>query len=506
MIIYLLHYFGEKGVFIMSNKFRLRFAPSPTGHLHIGGARSALFSYLLAKNKKGSFIVRIEDTDRARNVENAEEKLLSSLKWLGLDWDESVDIGGEFGPYRSMDRLDIYTNHVEKLLEAGQAYPCYCTQEEIEEERQEALKKGLTPKYSGKCKLLTVDQRQQYEKEGRKPSIRFKVTENEIIKVKDLVRGEVEFDSNGIGDFVIVRPDGIPTYNFAVTIDDHLMEISHVVRGEEHLTNTPKQMMIYKAFNWILPNFAHVSLILNPNGQKMSKRDEQILQFIEQYRELGFLPEAIVNFLALLGWSPVGEQEVLSKEEIIAEFSFDRVSKSPAIFDVQKLHWMNNHYIKNSSLEVIVDMCIPHLQEAGYIESSLSTEGEAWVTSLVNLYMDRLNYAKEIVEHSKIFFEDHIAYGEEEKVILSEEHIPIVMKEFVAQINSLENFDPEQIKMALKAVQKKTGYKGKQLFMPVRIVATGSMHGPDLQVSLSLLGKEKVLQRIENLLTNFDLV
>jgi len=498
-----MHTLEKEGILIMGDQVRVRFAPSPTGHLHIGGARSALFSYLLARKNNGSFIIRIEDTDQARNVDNAEEKLLASLKWLGIEWDESVDVGGDYGPYRSMERLNIYNKYLEQLLAQGDAYHCYCTADELEEERQAALAKGETPKYSGKCRYLTAEQKAAHESEGRKASIRFKVPENKTIVVEDKIRGRVEFDTNGIGDFVIVRPNGIPTYNFAVTIDDHLMKISHVIRGEEHLTNTPKQIMIYDALGWDKPEFAHVSLILNQDRQKMSKRDESIIQFVEQYKELGFLPEAVLNFLALLGWSPEGEEEIFSKEELIAQFSLERVSKSPAIFDVQKLYWMNNYYLKTAPLERIVDLCIPHLQSAGYLPNNIDAKQKEWVSLLVDLYREQMNFAQEIVEHAKMFFTEDVQYDEEAKAILAEEHIPEIITEFIRQLNNSE-YLPENIKKALKAVQKQTGYKGKKLFMPIRVAATGLTHGRDLPETLYLLGKEKVLNRLEKLLTKVE--
>jgi len=486
------------------SQVRTRFAPSPTGHLHIGSARSALFSYLFAKHHNGAFIIRIEDTDQSRNVENAEEKLLTSLKWLGIDWDESVDIGGSYAPYRSMDRLNIYQKYTNILLEAGQAYYCYCTPEEIESERQAALDKGETPKYSGRCRHLTAEQKAAFGTAGRIPSIRFRVPEDQIIQVQDHVRGLVEFDSNGIGDFVIVRPDGIPTYNFAVTIDDQMMEITHVIRGEEHLSNTPRQIVIYNALNFTAPEFAHVSLILNPDRKKMSKRDEAIIQFVEQYQDLGFLPEAIVNFVALLGWSPESEEEIFSKEQLIEQFSLDRVAKSPAVFDIKKLYWMNNNYIKKAPLERIVNLCLPHLQRSGFLPENLSADQKEWSQLMIGLYLEKLNYGAEIVELTKIFFEEDLELGDEERGILAEAHIPTVFKEFIQQLNSNEEFSPEVINQSLKAVQKETGFKGKQLFMPVRIAATGLQHGPDLLTSLYLLGKDKVLKRLSNILTNSE--
>jgi len=485
----------------MAAQVRVRFAPSPTGHLHIGSARTALFNYLLARKMKGMFIIRIEDTDQVRNVENGEEKLLRGLKWLGIDWDESVDVGGEYGPYRSMDRLDLYNKYVDQLIQHGHAYPCYCTTEELEEERLAQLDKGETPKYSGKCRLLTKEQKEQFENEGRKPSIRFHVPEGKILRVDDAIRGEVEFESDGIGDFVIVRPDGIPTYNFAVTIDDYLMKITTVIRGEEHLSNTPRQIAIYQALNWETPEFAHIPLILNQDRKKMSKRDESIIQFVGQYKEMGFLPEAILNFVALLGWSPEGEEEIFTKEELISQFSLERVAKSPAVFDIQKLFWMNNHYIKAASIETVINLCLPHLQREGIVPEELNEEQKEWVKTLVALYQEQLNYGQEILELARLFFEEQVQYEEEGKRILSEEYIPTVMEEFKNQLMELDEYTPETIKNSLKVVQKNTGYKGKQLFMPVRVAATGETHGRDLPETLFLLGKEKVLSRISQLLT-----
>ncbi len=486
----------------MAEKIRVRFAPSPTGHLHIGSARSALFNYLFAKHNNGSFVMRIEDTDQSRNVENAEEKLLSSLKWLGINWDESIDVGGEYGPYRSMERLNSYQKYVDQLLEEGKAYHCYCTPEELEEEREVQLAKGETPKYSGKCRYLTPNQKEAYEKEGRKPSVRFKVPKDKVIEVHDIVRGKVAFESNGIGDFIIVRTDGIPTYNFAVTIDDHLMEISHVIRGEEHLSNTPRQQLIYDAFSWKSPKFAHVSLILNQDRQKMSKRDESIIQFVEQYKELGFLPEAIINFVALLGWSPEGEEDILSREVLVKRFPLDRVAKSPAVFDIAKLYWMNNHYIKEASLDRIVELCLPYLQKENLLPEELNEAQREWVNILVNLYREQMNYAQEIVELTKDIFVDELTYNQEAIDILSEEHIPVVLSEFNKQLEQLEEYIPAVIKQVMKVVQKETGYKGKQLFMPIRVATTGLTHGRDLPETLYLLGKEKVLKRVKILLTN----
>ncbi|SDI06210.1 glutamyl-tRNA synthetase /glutamate--tRNA(Gln) ligase [Alteribacillus persepolensis] len=480
----------------MTKEVRVRFAPSPTGHLHIGGARSALFNYLFARNQGGKFIIRIEDTDQARNVEDATEKLMDSMKWLGIDWDESVDIGGPYAPYRSMERLDIYQKYIQQLLDEGKAYYDYMTEEELEKEREEQLARGEAPKYSGRDRDLTEEERKAYEAKGIKPSIRFRVPENQQVKIQDAVRGEVTFDTNDIGDFVIARKDGIPTYNFAVVIDDHTMQISHVIRGEEHLSNAPRQALVYEALGFEKPTFAHASLILNPDRQKMSKRDESIIQFVEQYKELGYLPEAIVNFLALLGWSPVGEEEIFPLAELENQFSLERVSKAPAVFDTDKLAWMNNQYVKEADVDRLTKLALPHLQKHDKLPVDMSDEQYEWAKKLVALYQEQMHYAAEITDLTELFFKEEISYNEEAKEVLSGEQVPQVLEQFSKELNELEEFTPEQVKAATKATQKATGQKGKKLFMPIRVAVTGQTHGPELPHAISLLGKDVVQTRL----------
>lgn len=484
----------------MNQPLRVRYAPSPTGHLHIGGARTALFDYLLARRHGGAFVVRFEDTDQTRHKESGIEDQLNGLRWLGLEWDESVDIGGPYGPYRQMERLDIYKTYLDQLVQSGHAYHCYCSEADLEQERAEQEARGEMGGYSGKCRNLTPEQIAAYQAEGRKPSIRFRVPEDRIIGFEDKVREHVEFESNGIGDFIIARTDGIPTYNFAVIVDDHLMKINLVIRGEEHLSNTPRQILMYEALGLPVPDFAHLALILNPDRKKMSKRDESIIQFIEQYKELGYLPEAVVNFIALLGWSPGGEEEMFTKEELIAQFDLDRVSKSPAVFDMDKLNWMNNAYLKKAPLSRVVELSMPHLQKAGYIQGDLDAAGQEWVTALVGLNQERMRFAAEIVELSSIFFKEELVIDEEASAVLKEEHVPVVLASFLTQVEQAEAFTVEAIPALLKQVQKDTGFKGKQLFMSIRSALTGQVHGPDLNVSLYLLGKEKVTSRLRNLL------
>jgi nondiscriminating glutamyl-tRNA synthetase len=480
---------------------RLRFAPSPTGHLHIGGARTALFNFLYAKKFGGDFILRIENTDQARNVESATEKFLEGFKWLGLDWDEGPDVGGAYGPYIQMDRLSIYQNYIERLVREGKAYYCYCTKEEEDLERERLKALGKVYHYSGKCRYLDEKTQKQYEKEGRSYTIRFRVPDDQDVLFTDLVRGDMKFNTNDIGDFIIVKSNGVPVYNFAVTVDDALMQITHVIRGEEHLSNTPCQILLYEALGWKTPEFGHLPLILNPNGKKLSKRDESIIQFIEQYKDLGYLPEALVNYLALLGWSPSGElseEEIFSLDELIQHFSIDRVSKAGAIFDVEKLAWINGQYIKKADLDRIVDMAIPYLQKEGYIGENFDRE---WLTHLVSLFQSGMSAVSEITQLAKQFFVDDVSYDEEANQILAGESVSVVLSAFQAKVNTLEEYTPDNIKALLKEVQKETGYKGKQLFMPVRVAATGQNHGPDLNKTLYLLGKEKVLERINQIIS-----
>ncbi|AVD54767.1 MULTISPECIES: glutamate--tRNA ligase [Heyndrickxia] len=484
----------------MANEIRVRYAPSPTGFLHIGNARTALFNYLFARSKGGKFIIRIEDTDQKRNVEGGVESQLKYLKWLGIDWDESIDVGGEYGPYRQSERLDIYKKYYEDLLDRGLAYKCYCTEEELEAEREAQLARGEMPRYSGKCRHLTEEDRKRLEAEGRKPSLRFHVPEGKVYTFNDIVKGEVSFESDGIGDFVIVKKDGMPTYNFAVTIDDHLMKISHVLRGDDHISNTPKQLMIYEAFGFEPPVFGHMTLIVNEHRKKLSKRDGSIIQFIEQYAELGYLPEALFNFIAMLGWSPKGEEEIFSREEFIQIFDPERLSKSPALFDRQKLAWMNNQYMKKLDLDKVVELALPHLVKAGLVPENRTPEEEQWVRKLISLYQEQMSYGAEIVELSKpLFFTDEITYDEEAKEILSGEHVPEVLRAFLEELDRIEPFEAGEIKKAIKAVQKATGQKGKKLFMPIRVAVSGQTHGPELQSLIELLGREKVKKRLERI-------
>lgn len=479
----------------MQGKIRVRFAPSPTGPLHIGGARSALFNWLLARKYGGTMMVRIEDTDLERSSRESENNILDSLRWLGLDWDEGIVVGGEYGPYRQTERLNTYKEAADKLLAEGKAYLCYCSEEELEAEREALMSRNELPRYLGKCRNLSADDRKKLEEAGRKPVVRFRVPDNELVIVHDLVRGNVKFESEGIGDFVIVKSDGIPTYNFAVVIDDSTMNITHVVRGEEHLSNTPRQVLLYQALGLNTPQFAHVSLILGKDRSKMSKRHGSTA--VEQYASRGYLPEALINFLALLGWSPSGEQEIFSVEELIEQFSLDRVAKNPAVFDLDKLNWLNGHYIRQSPLERIVEIAIPFLQEAGCLEKDLSPERYRWASLIVESLREKLAYVAQITELASIYFADEVTLeNQEAKEVLLGEQVPAVLAALEAKLAELPELNAEAVKGLLKALTKELKLGGKLVYMPIRVALTGQMHGPELYHVIPILGKDVIAKRI----------
>ena len=478
-------------------KVRVRYAPSPTGNLHIGNARTALFNYLFAKHYGGDFVLRIEDTDFKRNKEEGERSQLKYMDWLGLDYDEGIGKEKEFGPYRQSERIEIYQKYAEQLLAEDKAYKCYMTAEELEAEREEQVANGLPPRYSGKHAHLTKEEQDQFEKEGRKPSIRIRVPQDRTYSFNDMVKGELSFEGKDFGDFVIVKNDGVATYNFAVAIDDHLMEISHVLRGDDHVSNTPKQLVVYEALGFKPPIFGHMTLIVNENKKKLSKRDETIIQFIEQYDDLGYLPEALFNFITLLGWSPEGEQEIFTREEFVKIFDEKRLSKSPAFFDNNKLTWINNQYIKAQPLERIVNLALPFFVKEGVATQEEVDNNRAWFEKLISLYQPQMSYGAEIIELTKQFFIEEIKFDEEELEILKQDTTVAVFEDFLEKLEVAGDFTSESIKTLIKTIQKDTGVKGKNLFMPIRIASTGSMHGPELNTSLELLGRDRVVARVK---------
>ncbi|SKA01542.1 glutamate--tRNA ligase [Selenihalanaerobacter shriftii] len=481
---------------------RVRFAPSPTGQIHIGNIRTALFNWLYARKNNGTFILRIEDTDQTRSTAEFEDVIHREMEWLGLDWDEGVKAGGDYGPYRQSERLEIYEEYVEKLIEEDKAYYCYCTTEELDAMREEAKTKGEAPKYNGKCRGLCEEKRERLEDEGREPVVRFKLPEEEEqIVVDDVIYGDVEFSSTVLDDFVIVKSDGIPTYNFAVVIDDHLMDISHVIRGEDHLSNTPKQILIYKALGLKSPKFAHLSMILGEDKSKLSKRSGEAYVYVSQYRKQGYLPDALINFLSLLGWSPKNDEEIFTVDEIINKFSMDRVTKSSAVFDVEKLNWMNGHYIKEAELEDIVELALPYLQEAGYADKELSQEEYEIIKDIVDLVRDSLDYVAQIVDYVDIFFGE-LKYEDQEEAVdcFQEEGVELVLKTLKERLGDLEDYDPDSILEELRAILKNLPVGGRLFYHPSRYAITGKGSGPELYHVIAILGKEETLKRLDKAL------
>lgn len=464
---------------------RVRFAPSPTGHLHIGSARTALFNWLYAMKMKGVFILRIEDTDLKRNVEEAFGAILSAMKWLGLDWQE--------GPYYQSQRLEQYRKEVERLLDEGWAYPCYCLPEELEERRREALKRGEKPMYDRHCRELSPGERERLEREGRKPAIRFKVPLEGKTSFRDIIRGEIEFLNQEIGDFVIMRKDGIPTYNLACVVDDHHMEITHIIRGEDHISNTPKQILLYKALGYSLPQFAHLPMILGPDKSRLSKRHGATS--VNAYREMGFLPEAMLNFLALLGWSPGGNREIISREEMIEEFELERVKRHPAIFNMDKLIWLNSHYMKTSPPSRLAQLALPFLEKEGLIrdgEKSLEV-----LEKIMPLVQERAKTLGEVPRWVDFFFKEEIDYEQSavDEWLKDELHKRLLSLAKEALAN-LEPFTKENIESALRSLAEREGVKAKEVFHPLRVAVTGRTVSPPLLESIAILGKEKTLKRI----------
>lgn len=486
---------------------RLRFAPSPTGYLHIGGLRTALYCYLYAKNQGGSYILRIEDTDQTRFVEGAMENLIDSLTWAGVKHDEGVYVEdgkivqkGEYGPYIQSQRLDIYKKYINELLDKGYAYYCFCSKERLDEVREAQRAEGKTPMYDKHCLNLSKEEIEKKIAAGEEYVIRLKVPENKDITWTDPVKGEITINTSEVDDQVLIKSDGFPTYHFAVVVDDHLMGITHAVRGEEWLTSTPKQKILYDYFGWDMPQFIHLPTVLNKDKKKLSKRQGDVAT--SDFRDKGYLPEALDNYLALVGWSPKDNKEILSMQELIEEFSFERVSKTGGVFDIDKLNWINNHYIKEASAERIAKLAVPSIVKAGYMTEEEAKEKFDWIVLVTDALKERLNYVSEIVDHINIFFGDTVTFETEEAFeIVKGEHVKGLIEAFIEELESIDEINEEFASGIFNVLKAKTGAKGKNLFMPVRCAVTGQQHGPDMGKILIALGKEKTLNRLKELLT-----
>jgi len=476
---------------------KTRFAPSPTGHLHIGNIRTALFAYLYARHTGGKFVLRIEDTDLERSHEDYTKALMDDMRWLGLEWDEGPEAGGKEASYFQSERLDIYKDYAEKLVGEGRAYRCYCTEEEVEERKAKLEAEGKPPHYDGRCRNLTDSQRAEFEKEGRKPVIRFWSYEEDFEFI-DMVKGNVKFPKGMVGDFVILRSNGLPLYNFAVVIDDMLMEISHVLRADEHLSNTVRQLMIYKAYGAKPPVFAHMALVLGPDKKKLSKRHGATS--VDEFRKMGYLPESLLNYLALLGWSSPDGREILNKKELIELFDLDRLSTSPAIFDPVKLDWIAKHDVLNADVDKIFELALPYVMETGLIDEKYLADEKnlnflKGVVQLTRGYCSRLSQIK---EHIDYFLNDDFEIHPDAMAFLKKETSALVIEEFKKLIlEQTGEIGEEQFAKIAETIAQRTGVKGKNLFMPLRAALTGRPHGPEIYFLIPVIGKERTVKRLE---------
>ena len=482
----------------------VRFAPSPTGFVHIGSLRTALYNYLFAKKTEGKYLLRVEDTDQTRLVEGALEGMLSAMAWAGINHTEGVMMDenhqvfqeGENGPYIQSQRLDIYRTYIQQLLDSGHAYYCFCSKERLDELRESQKAEGNTAKYDGHCKSLTKEQIEENLRNNVPHVVRLKLPENYDITFNDIVRGQVTVNTNDIDDQVLMKTDGFPTYHMAVIVDDHLMGVTHVIRGEEWLPSTPKHVYLYEAFGWEAPTFVHLPNILNQDRKKLSKRQGDVA--VEDFRRKGYLKEALVNYVALLGWSPDDNQEIFTMEELEHAFNLEKVSKSGGVFDVAKLNWMNNQYIKAHDLDELTELCIPFVVEAGLMTQQEAEARRAWLRLAVETVRESMDYLLMFPEKIKLLLEEHIGSIEPDAMeFMKLEHMAQLADAVEAKISSADEVTEEFVGAMFKEIQKEFGIKGKNLFMGTRVLLTGQMHGPDINKLLTLLGKDKLLIRIE---------
>lgn len=478
----------------MTTAMRVRFAPSPTGHLHIGNVRTALFNWLLARGQGGTFILRVEDTDAERSTIESEATILEDLRWLSLDWDEGPDVGGPVGPYRQSDRLGKYQSRARVLLEQGRAYYCFCTPDQLEAERKEQIANNLPTKYSRRCAAIDVEQATRRVQSGEPAAIRFRTPDNREVAFTDLVRGRISFHTDVIGDQVLLRADGSPAYNFAVVVDDALMGVTHVVRGEDHISNTPRQLLIYEALEYEPPQFGHVAMVLGPDHTRLSKRHGATS--VDEFREKGFLPEALLNYLALLSWSPAGSgragsdstkvEEIVPLAEMARRFSLSDVGHSASVFDEEKLAWVNRHYLKEAPLERLASLSVSYLERAGYVRGTLSPEGHAYITGLmplINVSVDRLD---QVPQRLKQLFEYSAEAALTQSEIRAEVDTDAARRVIDALAAELETsprlLDKQMFRGLADRVKQKSGQKGRALFHPIRIALTGAGDGPELDL------------------------
>lgn len=481
----------------MTDTVRTRFAPSPTGYLHVGGLRTALFNFLFARHHGGQFILRIEDTDRSRFVEGAAEKLMASLRWAGLEYDEGPDRPGDVGPYVQSERLSLYQAHVQRLIDGGHAYYCFCTAEELDAMRERQIAQGQPPRYDGTWRDRSEAEVRKNMEAGIPHVVRMKMPLDGETAFTDLVRGPVSFQNGLIDDQVIQKSDGYPTYHLANVVDDHYMGITHVIRGEEWLPSTPKHLQLYRMFGWEAPRMAHLSLLLNPDRSKLSKRQGDVA--VEDYIEKGFLPEALVNFVALLGWSPGSEEEFFTLEELVEQFDIERVNKAGAVFDFDKLAWMNGNYIRRLPEDDLVAFLTPFLETGGADVSDPER-----TRKIIQAVYQGVEKGPDVVDRAALFFQDDMVITDEAALAhLEGGDVATVLTAFLDKVRALDSLDSETFRQTMKAVQKETGIKGAALWKPVRVAITGVESGPELPLVIDIFGKEKVCRVVETVLDRY---
>jgi len=462
-----------------ASNIRVRFAPSPTGALHIGGVRTALFNWLFARHLNGKFILRIEDTDQTRSTDESIKIILDGMTWLGLDWDE--------GPFRQTERMDIYKEHVDRLLKAGKAYYCYCTPEELDARRKAAMAAGKPPKYDRTCRSLTSPVA------GRTPAVRFLSSDEGQTIVRDMIRGAVTFENQQLDDLIIQRSDGFPTYNFAVVVDDVTMKISHVIRGDDHLNNTPRQIQLYQALGYEPPEFAHLPMILGPDKTKLSKRHGATA--VTEYIDLGYLPEALVNYLSRLGWSS-GDQEIFSRQELIEKFSLDSVGKAPSVFNPEKLLWLNHHYIQQADAGRIAGLVLDLLKKDGIVKPGIEPDID-WFKKLVVMLTERSHTLVELKAGALPFLMEEITMDDKARTKHLTPDVAPLLSELILRLRSVEHFTHDEVEKVFNALVAEKGIKLGKLAQPVRVALTGGTVSPGIFEVLEVMGKEKAIKRIE---------
>lgn len=477
---------------------RLRFAPSPTGYLHVGGARTALFNWLYARHMGGVFVLRIEDTDVARSTEESVKAILDGMRWLGLNWDEGPDVGGPYGPYFQMQRLDTYEAAVKQLLNSGHAYPCFCTKEELDAMREAAAAKGEAFTYPGRCRNLLPDIVQKYIDEGRKPVVRFQVPKTGEVVFEDLVHGTISFKNDQLDDFVIMKSDGVPTYNFAVVLDDALMKISHVLRGDDHIANTPKQILLYQALGYPIPRFGHIPMILGQDRTRLSKRHGATS--VMAYEEAGYLSDAFVNYLSRLGWGH-GDQEIFTRQELIDFFDIPAINKTAAVFDPVKLDWVNAQWMKMTPSEELARLLRPRLAKRGW---PVEDKSEDWLVALVNLTKERTKTLEEMADYSRFFFDVELAYDPESvEKFLTPETRPI-LEGLIAEFEGVPEWTAGRLEGVFKGLATQMGLKAGGVIQPARVALAGSKVSPGMYETAELMGRDLVLKRLRHALALID--